>query len=190
MKAPSSEPMLPIEKTTPTSAGGMPTSRVRYRSSIVWMIVKPRLKVVASPSASRRQSLVRTSPSTRCPVVTRYLSSGRAGAYGNRWCTYFRQKGSEFSRGCAEGGAGDRALLKSLTDDGSVPGLLAYRDGEPVGWVSVARVPSSAGSCGRPRSGRPQGTTGMTSPSGRSCASSYAVTREAKAWLGLCLTLP
>jgi GNAT superfamily N-acetyltransferase len=62
---------------------------------------------------------------------------GLAGAYSNCWCTFQRQTGREFAAGCANRGAGNRALLRTLTGSGSPPGLLAYRDGEPVGWVSV-----------------------------------------------------
>lgn len=30
-----------------------------------------------------------------------------------------------------------RAALKNLVEDGGVPGLIGYRDGKPVGWVSL-----------------------------------------------------
>lgn len=63
---------------------------------------------------------------------------GPNGAYANCWCSFFRRTGREFSSGCANRGAGNHSLLRSLVRGGRVPGLLAYRDGEPVGWVSVA----------------------------------------------------
>jgi len=66
---------------------------------------------------------------------------GRSGAFGNCWCTWWRQTGSEFGRGIRERGAGNRALLRSLTTEGHEPGLIAYRDGQPVGWISVAPRP-------------------------------------------------
>lgn len=66
---------------------------------------------------------------------------GPNGAYSNCWCTFFRQTGAEFGAGCANRGQGNRAMLRSLVRDGAVPGLLAYRDDEPVGWVSVAPRP-------------------------------------------------
>lgn len=66
---------------------------------------------------------------------------GPNGAYSNCWCTFFRRTGAEFSAGCREGGAGNRALLRRLVRDGAVPGLLAYRGDDPVGWVSVAPRP-------------------------------------------------
>jgi GNAT superfamily N-acetyltransferase len=64
-----------------------------------------------------------------------------SGAYSNCWCTYLRQTGREFSAGCANGGAGNRALLRRLADAGHEPGLIAYRDREPIGWVSVGPRP-------------------------------------------------
>ena len=66
---------------------------------------------------------------------------GRAGAFSNCWCTWWRQTGAEFSAGVADRGAGNRVLMHSLVEAGSEPGLLAYRDGRPVGWVSVAPRP-------------------------------------------------
>jgi GNAT superfamily N-acetyltransferase len=62
---------------------------------------------------------------------------GPNGAYSNCWCAFQRVSGREFSAGCANRGEGNRALLHRLTDEGRRPGLIAYRDGEPVGWVSV-----------------------------------------------------
>ena len=66
---------------------------------------------------------------------------GPNGAYSNCWCTFFRQTGAEFGAGCANRGAGNRAMLHALVRDEAVPGLLAYRGADPVGWVSVAPRP-------------------------------------------------
>jgi GNAT superfamily N-acetyltransferase len=66
---------------------------------------------------------------------------GSNGAYANCWCTFQRITGREFSAGCANGGAGNRALLRRLTGEGRRPGLIGYRDGRPVGWVSVGPRP-------------------------------------------------
>jgi GNAT superfamily N-acetyltransferase len=63
---------------------------------------------------------------------------GPSGAFSHCWCTWWRQTGGEFSRGIDEQGKGNRALMHSLVEAGSEPGLLAYREGRPVGWVSVA----------------------------------------------------
>jgi GNAT superfamily N-acetyltransferase len=66
---------------------------------------------------------------------------GPSGAYSNCWCAFQRVTGREFGAGCANRGAGNRALLRSLTVEGRRPGLIAYREGEPVGWVSVGPRP-------------------------------------------------
>jgi GNAT superfamily N-acetyltransferase len=66
---------------------------------------------------------------------------GPSGAYSNCWCAFQRVSGREFSAGCANRGAGNRALLRRLADDGGRPGLIGYRDGQPVGWVSVGPRP-------------------------------------------------
>lgn len=66
---------------------------------------------------------------------------GPSGAFSNCWCTWWRQTGAEFDRGIRQRGAGNRALLERLTADNRQPGLIAYRDGRPVGWISVAPRP-------------------------------------------------
>ncbi|MDA8371112.1 MAG: GNAT family N-acetyltransferase [Nocardiopsaceae bacterium] len=67
---------------------------------------------------------------------------GRTGAYGHCWCVYFRRRAKDFtaSVSCppAERGRSNREELRRLTAGGSIPGLLAYEDAEPCGWVSVA----------------------------------------------------
>jgi hypothetical protein len=63
---------------------------------------------------------------------------GENGAYANCWCMWWRKSGAEFSRGVRNRGAGNRRAMNRLVQDGRVPGLLAYREGRPVGWVSVA----------------------------------------------------
>lgn len=66
---------------------------------------------------------------------------GPSGAFAHCWCTWWRQTAAEFSQGEAEGGDGNRALMHEIVEAGSEPGLLAYRDGQPVGWTSVAPRP-------------------------------------------------
>ena len=60
---------------------------------------------------------------------------GARGACGGCWCMWWRLKRSEFDQ---KKGAGTRRALKKLIATGQVPGLLAYAEGEPVGWCSVA----------------------------------------------------
>lgn len=66
---------------------------------------------------------------------------GQNGAYSNCWCAWQRVTGREFSAGCADRGARNRALLRRLADEGRRPGLIAYDDEQPVGWVSVGPRP-------------------------------------------------
>ncbi len=47
------------------------------------------------------------------------------------WCMHYRKTGSQGS------GEGNRQALKALVDGGTVPGLIGYRDGRPVGWISL-----------------------------------------------------
>ena len=49
------------------------------------------------------------------------------------WCMYYRKSGSS---GVGSGATNQRAM-KSLVDGGVVPGLIGYRDGSPVGWISL-----------------------------------------------------
>ena len=66
---------------------------------------------------------------------------GPSGAFSNCWCTWWRQTGAEFGRGIEHRGAGNRALLEQLTREAHQPGMIAYRDGRPVGWISVGPRP-------------------------------------------------
>lgn len=60
---------------------------------------------------------------------------GERGACGGCWCMYWRLGREEFRQ---KRGELNRKALKSLVDSGLVPGILAYTNGQPVGWVSVA----------------------------------------------------
>lgn len=59
---------------------------------------------------------------------------GDNGAYSNCWCTWWILTGRQFDEAQKED---RRDILLDLVDDGSEPGLLAYRDGAPVGWCAV-----------------------------------------------------
>lgn len=52
------------------------------------------------------------------------------------WCMYYRRSGGSYSSWGNWGKANKRAM-KALVDGGTVPGLLAYRDRRPVGWISL-----------------------------------------------------
>ncbi|MGH2347883.1 MAG: GNAT family N-acetyltransferase [bacterium] len=48
------------------------------------------------------------------------------------WCMYYRRSGTA-------GWAPDanKRAMKALVDSGKVPGLIGYRDGRPIGWISL-----------------------------------------------------
>lgn len=60
---------------------------------------------------------------------------GQNGAYSGCWCMFFRQTSAEYS---AQAGEKNRRQMKTLVERNKVPGLIAYLDKQPVGWVSVA----------------------------------------------------
>jgi len=49
------------------------------------------------------------------------------------WCMYYRRTGS----GSHGSGAGNREAMQALVEQETVPGLIAYRSGRPVGWISL-----------------------------------------------------
>jgi GNAT superfamily N-acetyltransferase len=51
------------------------------------------------------------------------------------WCMFWRVRGRDFDKLWGEGA---KAAFHQLVDQGPPPGLLAYRDGAPVGWCAVA----------------------------------------------------
>ena len=63
---------------------------------------------------------------------------GPNGACAGCWCMYLRTTGKRFNANCAHGGSANRELFHALVQSGAEPGLLAWRNGEPVGWVAVA----------------------------------------------------
>ena len=60
---------------------------------------------------------------------------GPRGACGGCWCMYWRLTRSQYED---QHGEYNRRSLKALVESGSIPGILAYEDGEPVGWCSIA----------------------------------------------------
>ena len=63
---------------------------------------------------------------------------GRNGAYSGCWCMFLRESSREFEANCPNGGAANKLLLEEIVREGPAPGLLAYRDDRPIGWVSVS----------------------------------------------------
>jgi len=60
---------------------------------------------------------------------------GKRGACGGCWCMWWRQTAKEYE---ASKGDRNRRKMKKLVGSGEVPGIIAYHDGEPVGWCAVA----------------------------------------------------
>ncbi len=60
---------------------------------------------------------------------------GPQGAYGGCWCMWWRSTRREFAQ---RGSEGNRQAMKALVQSGQVPGIMAYHQGQPVGWCSVA----------------------------------------------------
>lgn len=59
---------------------------------------------------------------------------GLNGACGGCWCMFWKLRGKAYDE--ARGSA-TRQMHKSIVDAGTVTGLLAYLEGEVVGWVAV-----------------------------------------------------
>lgn len=59
---------------------------------------------------------------------------GERGACGGCWCMWPHRTNREFE---ARKGAANRRTLQRRVRAGKVPGVLAYRDGEAVGWCAV-----------------------------------------------------
>ena len=61
---------------------------------------------------------------------------GRSGASGGCWCMWWRVPNKDYDRG-----EGNKAAFHAITEElcarGQTPGLLAYADGLPVGWISL-----------------------------------------------------
>ena len=60
---------------------------------------------------------------------------GEKGACAGCWCMYWRMRRKEYDN---LRGAGTKRKLKNLITEGTVPGILAYANKQPVGWCSVA----------------------------------------------------
>jgi len=60
---------------------------------------------------------------------------GERGACAGCWCMLWRLSHKDWQAGKGEG---NRRALRRLVRGGAEPGLLAYQDGEPIGWCAVA----------------------------------------------------
>jgi GNAT superfamily N-acetyltransferase len=53
------------------------------------------------------------------------------------WCMFYRRSGQPPAVAGVTRAEANRRSMKALVDGGEVTGLLGYRDGAPVGWVSL-----------------------------------------------------
>lgn len=60
---------------------------------------------------------------------------GERGGCGGCWCMWFRQSHSEFE---LKKGDSNKGLIAGIIADGQTPGILAFDDERPIGWVSIA----------------------------------------------------
>lgn len=60
---------------------------------------------------------------------------GKNGACAGCWCMWWRLPHAQW---LAQKGEANRKAMQRLVKAGSVPGLLAYADGQPVGWCAIA----------------------------------------------------
>jgi GNAT superfamily N-acetyltransferase len=68
---------------------------------------------------------------------------GERGAYSGCWCMFFRRTASEFEAGSRNRGARNREEFEALVMRRRIPGLLAYKNGRPVGWSEFGRLARS-----------------------------------------------
>jgi len=90
---------------------------------------------------SRRLSKLDVHPLTPdrwADLETIFEARGCSAARGC-WCMYYRVSGKEtgLTRPGDEQRVRSKAALKSLAGGDPPPGLLGYRDGTPVGWISL-----------------------------------------------------
>ena len=73
----------------------------------------------------------------RWPDLVRLFNAPGGSQVRGCWCMFYRRSGrTEVPDGVSRPEHA-KCSLKSLVDAGTVPGLIGYRDGEPVGWLSL-----------------------------------------------------
>jgi len=59
---------------------------------------------------------------------------GPRGACAGCWCTFWKLRGKAYEENTGEPA---HQMQKSIVESGTVPGLLAFRGDEPVGWIAI-----------------------------------------------------
>lgn len=121
--------LAPTPTATPTlteTRSATPTGQVRGRTRTA--------SIRRMPTPRRRSAKLAIHPLTpdRWPDLVRLF--GPSGACAGCWCTWWRMPNAAFA---ASRGADKRRRLQRYVKAGHVPGLIAYRGAEPVGWVAV-----------------------------------------------------
>ena len=60
---------------------------------------------------------------------------GERGACGGCWCMFWRLARKDFE---SQKGEGNRKAMRAIVQSGKIPGILAFSQGRPVAWCSVA----------------------------------------------------
>ncbi len=60
---------------------------------------------------------------------------GKKGAFCGCWCMYWRISSKEFK---ANQGEGNRLMFKRIVEQGEKPGIIAYVNGIPAGWIAIS----------------------------------------------------
>lgn len=101
------------------------------------------MKRVASSAGAgeaKRELPLRVEPLTpeRWPDLEALFAAPGCSVARHCWCMYYRVSGAKAVMPAGSDAAhANRAALKRLVDAGRPPGLIGYRDGAPVGWVSL-----------------------------------------------------
>ncbi len=59
---------------------------------------------------------------------------GKNGACAGCWCMWWRLPRAQWVK---QKGGGNKKAIRKLVTEGNVPGILAYADGQPVGWCAI-----------------------------------------------------
>jgi GNAT superfamily N-acetyltransferase len=134
---------LSVEDAVANEVGELAGRGTGHRASL-WATPTSRQSVRPGEGARR---LSRVGDLDIVPLTPRRLAA-LAGLFGQGgdpkwcWCAYWRVRGRDWTNSTADE---NRAVLEAAVDglaaDGRAPGLVAYRDGEAVGWVSLGPRP-------------------------------------------------
>src|SRR5512135_1093941 len=92
-------------------------------------------RIESSKIASPQMPVLSYIPLTRDNWADLEALFSQRGVQNGCWCMYWRIPRQEFQRNY---GQGNRLLVKGAVEAGKTPGILAYHEGRPVGWCSIA----------------------------------------------------